>query len=122
VAERPLIGAPSTTGTKGGARHWRAAQNGINNRDERGGSALAGSAKRHRCRSAGAFFWSMSRVRLCRRHRTGKLPVFLRAAATKTLPPKRGFKRPKIFGKGAEAWKTGTRSGGCFWLEDFCSV
>ncbi len=64
----------------------------------------------------------MSRVRLSRRHETGKLTAFLQATAIKTLPPKRGFRRPNLLGEEAEAWNIGTRSGGCFWLEDFCSV
>ncbi len=69
-----------------------------------------------------SFLLPISRVRLPCLHRTGKLMVFLHAVTHKTQPPKRRFRRPNLLGEEAEAWKTGTRSGGCFWLEDFWPV
>ncbi len=70
----------------------------------------------------GSFLWSMSGVQLHRRHRMGKLPVFLQSAAINTLPPHKESQKTLFIGEGAEAWKTGTQSGGCFWSGDFCSV
>ncbi len=73
--------------------------------------------------SAGAFFWAMSGVQLSCQHKTGKLAVFLQFAAINTPPPHRGSQKTLFMGReGVEAWKIGTRLGGCFWSEDLLSV
>ncbi len=73
--------------------------------------------------SAGAFFWSMPGVQLSCQHKIGILAVFLQFAAINTPPPHKGSQKALFMGReGAEAWKTGTRLGGCFWSGGFFSV
>jgi hypothetical protein len=53
--------------------------------------------------------------------RMGKLTVFLEPLIS--LPPHKGSQKTLFMEReGAEAWKTGTRLGGCFWAADFFSV